>query len=158
MPVRVTRGTLIAHLYTYAPPRCRTSHYRMTFIHPLVSLRNDLVDPVFDGVGLAGFKSRSSAFLLTQLLSFFVFNYFPILFFSSIGWQCGAGVFGLIGCQSLSPGLELRIFFNINNNNNNNACDVTCIENYKQTSAKLFKITSCNIRSKRILRIKYIKT
>ena len=25
---------------------------------------NDLVDPVFDGVGLAGFKSRSNAFLL----------------------------------------------------------------------------------------------
>ena len=31
---------------------------------PLVSLWNDLVDPVLDGVGLAGFKSRSNAFLL----------------------------------------------------------------------------------------------
>ena len=49
-----------------------------------VSLWNDLVDPVFDGVGLAGFKSRSNAFLLA--LSIFVFNYFPFLFFSSIGW------------------------------------------------------------------------
>ena len=29
-----------------------------------VSLRNDLSDPVFDGVGLAGFKSRANAFLL----------------------------------------------------------------------------------------------
>ena len=27
-------------------------------------LWNDLVDPVFDGVELAGFKSRSNAFLL----------------------------------------------------------------------------------------------
>ena len=62
VPVRVTRGALIAHLYTFAPPRCRTSQYRMTFI-PL-SFWNDLVDPVFDGVGLAGFKSRSNAFLL----------------------------------------------------------------------------------------------
>ena len=66
--VRVTRGALIALLYTFAPPRCRTSQYRRTFI-PLVdeislSLWNDLVDPVFDGVGLAGFKSRSNAFLL----------------------------------------------------------------------------------------------
>ena len=26
--------------------------------------KNDLVDPVFDGVGLAGVKSRSNAFLL----------------------------------------------------------------------------------------------
>ena len=62
--VRVTRGALIAHRYTYAPPRCRTSQYRMTFIALSVSLWNDLVDPVFDGVGLAGFKSRSNAFLL----------------------------------------------------------------------------------------------
>ena len=53
-------------------------------------------------------------------LLFFVFNYFPFLFFSSIGWQCGAGVFELIGCQSPSPGLALPIF--INNNNNNHSC------------------------------------
>ena len=44
------------------PPRCRTSQYRRTFIPLLVSLSNDLVNPVFDGVGLAGFKSRSNAF------------------------------------------------------------------------------------------------
>ena len=50
-------------------------------------------------------------------LSFFVFNYFPFLFFSSIGLLCGAGVFGLIRCQSPSPGLALPIFFNNNNNN-----------------------------------------
>ena len=31
VPVRVTRGALIAHRYTYAPPRCRTSQYRRTF-------------------------------------------------------------------------------------------------------------------------------
>ena len=64
VPARVTRGALIAHRYTYAPPRCRTSQYRMTFILFSVSLWNDPVDPVFDGVGLVGFKSRSNAFLL----------------------------------------------------------------------------------------------
>ena len=64
VPVRVTRGALITHRYTFAPPRCRTSQYRRTFIRLSVSLWNDLVDPVFDGVGLAGFKSRSNAFLL----------------------------------------------------------------------------------------------
>ena len=62
--VRVTRGALIAHRYTLAHPRCRTSQYRMTFIPLSVSLWNDLVDPVFDGIGLAGFKSRSNAFML----------------------------------------------------------------------------------------------
>ena len=64
VPVQVTRGALIAHRYAYAPPRCRTSQYRMTFILLSVFLWNGLVDPVFDGVGLAGFKSRSNAFLL----------------------------------------------------------------------------------------------
>ena len=64
--VRVTRGAVIAQQYTYAPPRCRTSQYRRTFIHLSVSRWNDLGDPVFDGVGLAGFKSRANAFLLTS--------------------------------------------------------------------------------------------
>ena len=64
VPARVTLGTLIAHRYTYAPPRCRTSKYRRTFIPLSVSLWNDLVDPVFDVVGLSGFKSSSNAFLL----------------------------------------------------------------------------------------------
>ena len=31
VPVHVTRGALIAHRYTYASPRCRTSQYRRTF-------------------------------------------------------------------------------------------------------------------------------
>ena len=65
VPVRVTRGALIAHLYTYAPPRCRTLQYRRTFI-PSQYLSGTiwLTRPVFDGVGLASFKSRSNAFLL----------------------------------------------------------------------------------------------
>ena len=37
---------------------------------------------------------------------------FPFLFFLSIGWYCGAGVFGLIGCISLSLNLALPTFFN----------------------------------------------
>ena len=64
VPVRITRGALVAHRYTYAPPPCRTSKHRKTFIPLSVSLWNDLADPVFDGVGLAGFKSRANAFLL----------------------------------------------------------------------------------------------
>ena len=63
LPVRVTRGALVAHQYTYAPPRCRTSQYRRTIIHLSISLWDDLA-PVFDGVVLAGFKSMANAFLL----------------------------------------------------------------------------------------------
>ena len=62
VPVWVTRGALVAR-YTYAPPRRRTSAHRRTFVPLSVSLWNDLADPVFDGVGLAGFKSRAYAFL-----------------------------------------------------------------------------------------------
>ena len=64
VPVRVTRGAVIAHRYTYAPPRSRTSQYRRTFVLWSVSLWNDLSDPVFDSVGLAGFKIKVNAFLL----------------------------------------------------------------------------------------------
>ena len=64
VPVRVTRGALVAHRYTYAPPRCRTLQDSRTFIPFSVSLWNDLANPVFDGVGLAGFKCRANASLL----------------------------------------------------------------------------------------------
>ena len=65
VPVPVTRGALVAHQYIYAPPRCRTSQYRRTFVTFSVSLWNDLANPVFDGVGLSGFKSRAIAFVLS---------------------------------------------------------------------------------------------
>ena len=64
LPVRVTRCTLVAHRYTYALPSCRTLQYSRTFIPFSVSLWNDLANPVFDGVGLADFKSRANASLL----------------------------------------------------------------------------------------------
>ena len=59
-----THGAVIAHRYTHAPPRCRTSQYRRTFITLSVSLWNYLSDPVSDGVGLVDLKSRANAFLL----------------------------------------------------------------------------------------------
>ena len=63
VPVRVTHGALVAHRYTYSSPCCRTSQYRRIFIPFSVSLWNNLADPVFDGVGLAGFKSNANALL-----------------------------------------------------------------------------------------------
>ena len=77
VPVRVTRGALVAHRYTYAPPRCRTSQYRRTFSPLSVSLWNDLANPVFDGVGLAGFKSRAIFLIgLSCAIPTIVFYYF----------------------------------------------------------------------------------
>ena len=64
VPGRVSRCALVAHRHSFALPRCRISQYRRTFVPISVSLWNDLSDPVFDGVGLAGFKSRANAFIL----------------------------------------------------------------------------------------------
>ena len=45
VPVRVTRGALVAHRYTYAPPRCRTLQYSRTFILFSVSSGTILLIP-----------------------------------------------------------------------------------------------------------------
>ena len=117
VPVRVTRGVVIVHLYTYEPPRCTTSQYRMTFIHLSVSLWNDTpYSMAWDWrVSIARpmpFYWPSCSLPFCLLLTHF-------LFFHSMGWYCGAGIIRLIGCQSLSPTLALPTFFNNNNNNNN---------------------------------------
>ena len=60
----VTHDALVAHRHSFANPRSRTSQYRRTFVPLSASLWNDLSDPVFDGVGLVGFKSRANAVVL----------------------------------------------------------------------------------------------
>ena len=62
VPPRVNRA-LFALRHSFALPRCRTSQYRRIFVPLSVPLLNDLSDPVFNGVGLAGFKSRANTFL-----------------------------------------------------------------------------------------------
>ena len=62
VPVWVTRGVLVALTRT-SVHSCTASQYSRTFIPVSVSLWNDLANPVFDGVGLAGFKSRASVYL-----------------------------------------------------------------------------------------------
>ena len=103
VPARVTRGALFAHRHSFAPPRCWTSQYRRSFVPLSVSLWNDLSDPVFDCLGLAGFKSRAMLYCWHDLLFLFCLLLF-YLFLPSMGWLCGVGVFGL-RVSSLSPGL-----------------------------------------------------
>ena len=113
VPERVTRSVLGAHRYTYAPPRCRTLQYSRTFIPFSVSLWNDLASPIFDGVRLVGFKSIANASLFAyaaRSIPTIVSYFFSFLFLLSIGWYYGAGVFGLIGCTSLSLSLDCRPF------------------------------------------------
>ena len=85
VPVRDTRGTLVAHRYTYAPLSCRSSYYRMTFIIISMSLSNDLADPAFDSVGLSGFKSMANAISLALLFGRVLFPLFLLSLFSFYG-------------------------------------------------------------------------
>ena len=61
VPVRVTRGALVTSVYL-----CATSLQNLAvsqdFYSPLSVPLDDLADPVFDGVGMEGFKSRANAF------------------------------------------------------------------------------------------------
>ena len=56
-------------------------------------------------------------FCLLQFYASLLLFYLSLL---SVGWYCGAGVFGLIGCKSFSSSLELPIFLNNNNIDINN--------------------------------------
>ena len=62
VPAHVTRGASVAHRHSFAPPSCRTSQYRRAIVLHSVSQWNDLNGLVFDGVGLASFRSRANAF------------------------------------------------------------------------------------------------
>ena len=59
--------------------------YRRTFVPFSVSLWNYLSDPVFDGVGLAGFKSRANAFLLALFALSFCLLLFYLFFLPWVG-------------------------------------------------------------------------
>ena len=82
VPVRVTRGALVTHQYTFAPPRCRTLQYCWTFIPFSVSLWNHLTDLIFDGVGLAGFKSMYMLFIAVSCsIPLFILLFLHLPFF-----------------------------------------------------------------------------
>ena len=77
---------------------------------------NELGGPVFDGVGLSGFKSRANSFSLAQLAALFLLCL--LLFSLSLLSFCGLALWGWgLRTDRVSPSLALPAFF-INNNNN----------------------------------------
>ena len=69
-----------------------TLQHRSTFIPFSVSLRNVLADPVLDGEScLVSRVAPILSFWPKLLLALFVFFCFPIVYFFSTGWYCGAG-------------------------------------------------------------------
>ena len=115
VPVRVTRGALVAHRYTYAEP-CSTAG----LLFPSRCPSGMILLAPYSMCGTGGFQEHGQCFFIGLIcsISTIVLYYFSLyLLFLSIGWYCGAGVFGLMGCTSLSLSLALPAFFNYNNNN-----------------------------------------
>ena len=86
VPVRVTRGAVIAHRCTYAPLRCRTSQYYVTFIPLSVSLWNDFGDRYYHRrVSRVGpFYCPSCAFpVCLQLFSLSLLSFYGLVLW---GW------------------------------------------------------------------------
>ena len=115
VPVQVTRGVVITHQYTHAPPRCRTSQYHITFIPLSVSLWNDLGDPVFNCVVLSSFKSKANFFYWPScslpfclLLFSYLFSFCGLVFW---GWGLRPD---RVFSRSL-PALHCQRFLNNNN-------------------------------------------
>ena len=77
---------------------------------------------------------------LSLLLSSVIFS---ILFFLSIGWYCGAGVFFLKGCISLSLNQALPTSFNNNNNNNRYTNRDPPVGHLQRTCFRSMDITIC---------------
>ena len=118
VPVRVTRDALVTHLYSYALPRCRTSQYRRTFYSTLSVPLDRSCKPCILWCVNIRFQEQGQCFLigLSCSLTTIVLYYFYLSFlFFMI--NCGAGVFGLIGCNAPTLSLALPTFFNNNNNN-----------------------------------------
>ena len=85
---------LVSNRYTY----CASSLQNLAVTHDLysmtVSLWHDLDDPAFDGVGLAGFKSREKCiFIDLAARSTFISCCFPFLFFHFMGWRWDEWIF-----------------------------------------------------------------
>ena len=113
VPPRVTRGTSVAHRHSFAPPHCRTSQYRRSFVPSLCLFGTVLVTlclMVWDWRVSRGEPMLSCWHDLLFFLSPTVLSFLP-----SMGWCIWTDrVF------SLSPGLAQRTPNNNNNNNNNN--------------------------------------
>ena len=85
LPKRCFQGFVLQFLDTLL--EARTSQDRRTFIPLSVSLRNDLGDSAFDGVGLAGLRAGLIPLCVPELLAPFLSS--TAFYFTSIFFQMG---------------------------------------------------------------------
>ena len=89
VPARVTRGALVAHRYTYAPPRCRTLQHSRTFIHFSVCFWNDLAMVWDCWVSRAGPMLLYWPKLLYPYYSLLLFSLSLLSVYRLVLWGCG---------------------------------------------------------------------
>ena len=85
VPARVTRGALVAHKHSFAPPRCRIYQYRRTFVPSqclFVTILEILYLMVWDWLVL---RAESMPSCWPNLLFLFCLILF-CLFLPSMGW------------------------------------------------------------------------
>ena len=91
VPVRITRGTLVSHRYTYPPPRCKILQYRSSFVL-LSDLLGRFCRPRIRWCGTGGFQEQCQCFFIRLSCSIPTIEQlrpstiFPFLFFLYIGW------------------------------------------------------------------------
>ena len=130
--VWVTSSTVIAHWYTYGPPRCRTSQYSKTFIPLSVSLWND-VGRRIQWCGTGRFQEQGEpSYLLPFCLLLFFLSFLP--FYGLVLWGWGLRTDRVL--ITLYQPFIANHFFNNNNtnnhNNNNNKHNVSTTDNMEK--------------------------
>ena len=94
VPMRVTRGALVAHRYAYAPPRCRTSQYSRTFVFSSCASGTILLTPysmvcdwLVSRAGPMFFYWLMLLYPYYSLLLFFTFLFFLFIYWLVLwGW------------------------------------------------------------------------
>ena len=113
-PVHPLNGALPG---PYVPVRL----HAVLWLHISMLIRSRLIrscSPRIRCCRTGGFQEQGQCFFIglsCSMPTIVSSTIFPFLFFLYIGWYCGAGVFGLIGCTSLSLSLALPTSFNNNN-------------------------------------------
>ena len=108
-PAHVTRGALVAHRHSFAPPRCRTSQCHRTFV-PLSVFFGTILVTLF--LMVWDWQTSRAEPMLSCWHDLLLFLFCLLLFFlflPSMGWLCGVGVFGLIECSHSLPALHCRL-------------------------------------------------
>lgn len=93
VPAPVTSDALVAHLHSYVPPLSEHSNFT-GIVCPSLHLFGTILlhDPVFDGMGLVGFKSRINAFVSKKSAPCFFFTIIiPFSFLCYNGCMDGIG-------------------------------------------------------------------